>query len=107
MDGLDRSQLCPSGRVLQHLKSMLVNIYFKTLPVDGKVPPNSGEKECVRNGGVFEKDDTNENKEDKDKKEDAKADQPRLVQPPLLLVALLTHLNLRIAKASSASPALL
>ena len=59
------------------------------------------------NGGVFEKDDSNDDKEEEDKKEDAEADQPRLVQPPLLLVALLTHLNLRIAKASSASPALL
>ena len=90
-----------------NIRNPCLSIYFKTLPVDGKVPPNSGEKECVCNGGVFEKDNSNDNKEEEDEKEDAEADQPRLVQPPLLLVALLTHLNLGIAKASSASPALL
>ena len=53
------------------------------------------------NGGVFEKDDSDDDKEDEDKKEDAEADQPWLVQPTLLLP--LTHLHLRIAKASPAS----
>ena len=57
------------------------------------------------NGGVFEKDNSDDDKEDEDKKEDAEADQPWLVHPPLLLA--LTHLNLRIAKASPASPTLL
>ena len=58
------------------------------------------------NGGVFEKDDTGDDKEGEDEKEDTKADQPWLAQT-LSLKALLTHFHLRVGRASPASLALL